>query len=161
MDDDLDAMEGAGPSGSNGMFTTIAVAAVLILAALTAGLVANRRPAGDPGALAGGDAEALVAEGKRLYDWRCVSCHGPSGRGDGPIARSLQGPGPGDLTDDEWTHGDAPDQVLAVITKGVPDTQMAGWDTAFNPDELRALAAYMYRLAGREVPEDLLDGAGG
>lgn len=32
---------------------------------------------------------ASAARGKLLYDRHCVVCHGPSGRGDGPAARSM------------------------------------------------------------------------
>jgi mono/diheme cytochrome c family protein len=155
VDDDLDAMEGPGKGRARGMLAALAVVAVLVAQAIAGGSLLNRRPGGGAGG-DGADADALAARGKELYEFRCVSCHGKSGVGDGPIARSLTGPPPGDLTDDEWKHGDAPSQVLAVITKGVDGTMMAGWDTAFNPDELRALAAYTYRLAGRDVPPELL-----
>jgi mono/diheme cytochrome c family protein len=158
VDDDLDAMEGSGKGGSTGMLAALAVVAVLVALAIAGGSLLNRRP-GVGGGAGGGDAATLAEQGKQLYEFRCVSCHGKSGVGDGPIARSLTGPPPGDLTDDDWKHGDAPDQVLAVITKGIDDTMMAGWDTAFNPDELRALAAYTYRLAGRDVPLELLEPA--
>ncbi len=152
VDDDLDAMPGGGGSsaGGRGFLIAGAVVAVLVVAA-----IAGRSliPPGAGGG--GGSTEGVVAEGRRLFESRCSSCHGNSGRGDGPIAQSLSGPGPGDLTDDDWKHGDQPDQVIAVIAKGVPGTQMAGWDSAFDPAQIQALAAYMYRLAGREVPEEL------
>ncbi|MEW4570616.1 c-type cytochrome [Tautonia sp. JC769] len=153
VDDDLDAMPGGGGSstGGRGFLIVVAVVAVLVVAAIAG------RSLMPPGAGGGGGASGgAVAEGKRLFEARCSSCHGNSGRGDGPIARGLSGPGPGDLTDDDWKHGDQPDQVIAVIAKGVPGTQMAGWDSAFDEGQIRALAAYMYRLAGREAPGELL-----
>ncbi|MCQ0092182.1 cytochrome c [Roseovarius sp. M141] len=36
-------------------------------------------------------------EGRRLYVENCVQCHGPSGKGDGPLAKRLS-PKPTDLT---------------------------------------------------------------
>ncbi|WP_145270492.1 c-type cytochrome [Tautonia plasticadhaerens] len=158
MDDDLDAMEGAGTGNTRGLLVALAAVAALVVAAIAVGPLLSPRPEADEQA-AEGPAAALAAEGKRLYEWRCVSCHGETGVGDGPIAGDLTGPPPGDLTDDDWKHGDRPDRVLAVIARGVDGTMMAGWDTAFAPDELRALAAYTYRLAGRDVPAELLDGA--
>jgi mono/diheme cytochrome c family protein len=101
-------------------------------------------------------ADPLLTLGRDLYLQRCNSCHGETGRGDGPLGKALtSGPPPGDLTDSEFKHGDRPDQVLAVITSGVPGTNMAAWKAAFNPAELKALAAYTYHLAGREVPDEL------
>ena len=46
-----------------------------------------------PSALAAGDA----AKGKTLFETNCASCHGTSGKGDGPVAASLTRP-PSDLT---------------------------------------------------------------
>jgi putative copper export protein/mono/diheme cytochrome c family protein len=40
---------------------------------------------------------ASVAEGRRLFAANCTACHGASGRGDGPLAKSLPIP-PADLT---------------------------------------------------------------
>ncbi len=96
--------------------------------------------------------DPLLAEGHRLYQMRCVSCHGATGRGDGPIAESIGPNKPGNLASGEFKHGDQPEQVLGVIANGVPGTNMAGWRDAFDEDERRALAAYVYYLAGKEVP---------
>src|SRR5262245_35054347 len=48
--------------------------------------------------------DPLLAKGREVYLDRCASCHGPSGKGDGPTGKILTGPPPGDLTDDEWKH---------------------------------------------------------
>ncbi len=61
----------------------------------------------------------------------------------------------GNLTDNEWKHGDRPDQVLGVIAKGVPETRMAGWSTVLDPPEVKSVAAYVYYLAKHPVPEEL------
>ena len=76
-----------------------------------------RAPADPPPAAIAGD--PLLAEGHAVFLARCVSCHGPAGRGDGPIAKGLAGPPVGDLTDADWKHGDRPDQVLEVVVQGV------------------------------------------
>lgn len=82
-----------------------------------------------------------------------MSCHGPSGKGDGPIATRLSGPPVGDLTDATWKHGDRAEQVLAVISKGVPDAAMPASAGTLGTRELRAASAYVFHLAGRKVPE--------
>ena len=147
MDEYIDGEPGAwAPGTKRGLIATVGLLAALVLGLVVASRFLVGRP--DRGA-AGPD--PFLAEGRRLYDWRCASCHGKTGIGNGPIAGSLK-ESPGDLTDDRWTHGDRPDQVLAVVAEGVPDTSMAGWRTAFDEDELRAVTAYVYVLAGREVP---------
>ena len=73
----------------------------------------------------------------------------------GPLAGSLIGPPVGNLTDSEWKHGNRPEQVLAVIDRGVPNSRMDGWGRVLDPPELKAVAAYVYYLAKQPVPEEL------
>ena len=136
---------------------TIAVSIVLGLAALVGlgwiAFVAFRPEASPPPAEIAGD--ALLVRGREVYLDRCASCHGATGHGDGPTAKGLAGPPVGDLTDDRWKHGDAPDQVLAVIRQGVKETQMPAWGAFVPADDTKAAAAWVYHLAGRPVPEAL------
>jgi mono/diheme cytochrome c family protein len=99
--------------------------------------------------------DPLLSEGRVIYLARCVACHGTDGRGDGPLAAQLIGPPVGNLTDDEWKHGDRPDQVLSVIGRGVPETRMEGWSHVLDPPNVNAVAAYVYFLAKRAVPEEI------
>jgi mono/diheme cytochrome c family protein len=100
-------------------------------------------------------ADLLLSRGRTVFLGRCATCHGNEGRGDGPIAGNLAGPPVGNLTDDKWKHGDRPDQVLDVIAKGVPGTRMEGWSRVLDPPDLDAVAAYVYYLAKRPVPDEL------
>jgi mono/diheme cytochrome c family protein len=99
--------------------------------------------------------DALLRHGREIYFARCVACHGNDGRGDGPLAANLIGPPVGKLTDNEWKHGDRPSEVIGVISKGVPNTRMDGWDRVLDPPEIKAVAGYVYYLAKRPVPEEL------
>lgn len=99
--------------------------------------------------------DPLLNQGRTIFLSRCIPCHGMSGRGDGPIAKNIAGPPPGNLTDNEWKHGDQPDQVLRVIAEGVRNSQMNAWDRVLDPPDLRAVTAYVYYLAGRKVPDAL------
>jgi mono/diheme cytochrome c family protein len=126
-----------------GMLALIAIGAVALF----------RTPTSLPPASIAGD--RVLVEGHAVFLARCVSCHGTSGRGDGPIAKGLSGPPVGDLTDNDWKHGDRPDQVLAVVALGVGDTAMPAWRTALSDRELHAVTAYVYYLAARPVPEVL------
>jgi mono/diheme cytochrome c family protein len=126
---------------------------VVLCAGGAAAMTLLRAPASPPPAAIAG--EPLLVQGRTVYLARCASCHGESGRGDGPISRGLAGPPVGDLTDTEWKHGDRPEQVLDVIAQGVPDTVMPPWKTSLSSSDLRGAAAYVYYLAGRPVPEAL------
>ena len=99
--------------------------------------------------------DPLLVKGREVYLDRCVSCHGEKGKGDGPIAKGLKGSPVGDLTAPRWKHGDTPAQVREVIALGVPSTNMAAWGRTLGAENLRAVTAYVYFLAGRPVPEEL------
>jgi cytochrome c oxidase cbb3-type subunit III len=129
-------------------------AALLVI--VVGGFVAFRvlsKPMGPPPPEVAKD--PLLLQGREIYFARCVACHGNDGRGDGPLAANLIGPPVGNLTDNEWKHGDRPDQVMGVIAKGVPNTRMDGWDRVLDPPEIKAAAAYVYYLAKRPAPEEL------
>src|SRR5207237_584885 len=40
-----------------------------------------------------------LVRGAAVYQEQCAQCHGPTGRGDGPKAKHLQGPAPASLAD--------------------------------------------------------------
>jgi mono/diheme cytochrome c family protein len=58
-----------------------------------------------------------IAQGARLFSRNCVSCHGADGRGDGPLAHSLDIP-PADLTAEHlWAHTDG--EMFWYLTHGM------------------------------------------
>jgi cytochrome c oxidase cbb3-type subunit III len=138
---------------SAGASARIFLLMLLLLAAGGVAYYALRPRLGPPPAEIAAD--PLLVEGREIYLSRCASCHGPTGKGDGPIAHGLAGPPPGDLTDATWKHGDRPEQVVRVIAQGVPDTAMSAWANSYSEVQVRALAAYVYHLAGRPVPAEL------
>ena len=101
----------------------------------------------------------LLLQGRSVYLARCATCHGQEGRGDGPIAVHLLGPPVGNISDGKWKHGDKPEEVMGVISKGVEGTRMAPWGPSLEPTELRAVTAYVYYLARQPVPDVLKTGS--
>ena len=99
--------------------------------------------------------DPVLVRGFQIYSTRCVSCHGSTGRGDGPLAKSLAGPAPRNLVEDRWKHGDSPEEVLAVLANGIKDSAMPAWSGVYGPTDLKAVAAYVYHLAERSVPRKL------
>lgn len=137
--------------------STLARVGVLVFAALMAlgvmlAIVFRPQPGPAPAEIAG---DPFLVQGRELYLGRCVTCHGPNGLGDGPIADTLKPTKPGNLADGRWQHGDRPEQVLGVVAHGVPGAAMAGWSSAFSDEDLRAVTAYVYVLARQPVPEAL------
>lgn len=65
-----------------------------------------------------------VANGKKVYTTNCVACHGPTGKGDGPVGAALN-PRPRDFsagvfkfdTDGDGKKGTDAD-LKAVVSKG-------------------------------------------
>ena len=76
----------------------------------------------------------------------CYTCHAPDGRGTLTVAPNL--------TDSLWLHGDGSyGAIVATITAGVPQPKessapmppMGG--PPLTPDQIRAVAAYVYSLS--------------
>lgn len=104
-------------------------------------------------------ADDVGRSGKELYERYCASCHGTSGRGDGPISRSLSVEVP-DLTRYAQRHGQFFERELVeriidgrhVIAAHGART-MPVWGEAFStarlgdPDAERATRLQIARLA--------------
>jgi mono/diheme cytochrome c family protein len=99
--------------------------------------------------------DPFLVEGRAVYFSRCISCHGPAGKGDGPTAKILSGPPPRDLTASEWKHGDDPERVLSVVSQGVRDTAMPGWKGILTDAQVREVTGFVYYLGKRNVPDAL------
>ena len=79
-----------------------------------------------------------------LYAQRCLGCHGPSGKGDGPVAASL----PTRLTDFRVTvERKSVTQIRRAITEG--EGLMPAFQPALRPSEISDLV-YMVRFLSRE-----------
>ena len=79
-----------------------------------------------------------------LYAQRCIGCHGPSGRGDGPVAASLPVP----LTDFRQTvERKSVNQIRRAIAEG--QGIMPAFEPALRPAEISDLV-YMVRFLSRE-----------
>lgn len=100
---------------------------------------------------------ADVAAGKAKYDMFCASCHGPEGKGEGPVGASLN-PKPRDFTEGNFkfdTNNDGKtgtDTDLAnVIKNGAAayggSAMMAPWGGTLSDEDVANLVAYVQSLA--------------
>lgn len=88
----------------------------------------------------GGDA----AKGKVIYQAKCVTCHGPDGKGDGPIGKALKPPA-GNFSSAESKKKSA-GEFQDIIENGKPKTAMMAWKKQFTEAEIQDVLAYVLTL---------------
>jgi len=82
--------------------------------------------------------------GAKVYTERCVLCHGPNGKGDGPAAAGLN-PKPRNHTDGSYMNSRTDDQLLEVIRNG--KGAMPAWGKVLSDDEIHAVLKHVRSLA--------------
>lgn len=85
------------------------------------------------------------ARGKGVYEASCASCHGASGKGDGPAAAGLE-PAAADFTDAFHARYYSDAGRVRIIEQGSPGTAMVG----FPLDRSQLLDVYAYVRQFRE-----------
>jgi cytochrome c oxidase cbb3-type subunit 3 len=84
---------------------------------------------------------AQVEIGARIFQQKCVQCHGAQGGGDiGP-----------NLTDEFWLHGPAPLQVYGTVLNGVQAKGMQAWKDQLGPVRVRQVVAFLLTRKGANV----------
>jgi copper transport protein len=76
---------------------------------------------------------ASVERGRVVYEQNCVSCHGATGRGDGPLAASLR-PRPADFRV-HMAAGHTDGELFTWLSKGVPGTAMPAFQDQIPEDD--------------------------
>jgi cytochrome c oxidase cbb3-type subunit 3 len=98
----------------------------------------QKQSAGDP------------SRGVALYASYCWTCHGKTGKGDGPIAVAYQ-PRPRDLTDQAHLAKRTDQDLYDVISRGGPALErsvvMPAWGAVLLPQEMWDLVAYIRQLS--------------
>lgn len=84
----------------------------------------------------------VIEDAQRTFRQVCASCHGANAQG-------LVGP---NLTDRFWLHGSAPTAIHTSITGGFPQKGMPQWGKILGPTRVRALAAYVLSIKGKNLP---------
>jgi len=97
-----------------------------------------------------------LARGKSLYDVNCATCHGSTGAGDGPSARTIVPP-PLPIGRTAVMQGVAPALMYRIVSVGVQGTMMASWASRLTPDDRWAVIAYVNSL--RASDDDRARGA--
>jgi mono/diheme cytochrome c family protein len=85
------------------------------------------------------------ARGKAVYERHCQSCHGPSGRGDGPAAASLKVPPTNFQRFQSFLKSD--EELLRTIEHGVVFSPMHAWRGRLTDGEMQDVVAYIRLLS--------------
>jgi cytochrome c oxidase cbb3-type subunit 3 len=88
---------------------------------------------------------AAMAIGERLFMNNCAQCHGSDARGSKGFPS---------LSDGDWLHGGATEQIKASITKGRKGEMPALAAAVGTPDDVKNVAHYVLSLSGS--PHDSL-----
>lgn len=87
---------------------------------------------------------AALAEGKKIYDLKCVACHKPDAGGSiGP-----------NLTDEHWILGGGIKNVFNTIMEGGREGKgMVPWKAEIKPSDIQKVASYILSLQGTNPPD--------
>ena len=85
-----------------------------------------------------------VAAGETIYAQNCAMCHGVELEGGIGTA----------LNDTEWIHGHDSEDVIRIITDGVPEKGMLTWGPILGPEKINQVAAYVLDKNLEYVGED-------
>lgn len=83
-------------------------------------------------------------KGKAVYEKSCALCHGPQGRGDGPVGKTINPPAADFTSAASKKKTDA--ELLATIETGRPPTAMVGWKGQLSEAEIQDVLAYVKSL---------------
>jgi mono/diheme cytochrome c family protein len=96
--------------------------------------------------------EEIRKQGKGLFKMACVACHGPEGKGDGPVAqKSKMDPKPRNFTNPEFQRLRSDGELFWVLKHGSHNTEMMRMDFFFTDEELWKLIIYI-RTLGQATP---------
>ena len=116
------------------MFNKLILAWLIVVLAIGGSLLAYAAGKGDP------------AKGKEKYTQICASCHGPSGKGDGPAAAALD-PKPRNLSDPKYVSTLSDEQIFKTVKEGGAavgkSPLMPAWGSVLSDSDIWNVIAYL------------------
>jgi cytochrome c oxidase cbb3-type subunit I/II len=99
------------------------------------------------------DLQEEISRGRNFFAANCASCHGSTGKGDGPGSQSLL-PKPADLSAARFSD----ERLSSVLWNGITGSAMPPWRQT-SAEDLRALIAYIDSLHVASAPPATQQGA--
>lgn len=79
--------------------------------------------------------------GKMVYMQHCASCHGVQGKGDGPLASTME-PKPSNFQDPSHAQHASPFKVVNTLKTGITGTGMRSFEGVLQEEEMWSVAFY-------------------
>jgi mono/diheme cytochrome c family protein len=92
-----------------------------------------------------------VAIGQTLYQENCLPCHGPAGKGDGPVGLTLN-PRPADLSAHAVPGVHTDGQLFDWISNGFPGSVMPAFKNSLTEDQRWNLINYLRERLAKGAP---------
>ncbi len=92
-----------------------------------------------------------VAQGEALYQINCVPCHGPTGKGDGPVGLTLN-PHPADLSQHAVPGVHSDGQLFEWISNGFPGSVMPAFHENLSEDEQWHIVNFLRERLAENAP---------
>jgi mono/diheme cytochrome c family protein len=90
-----------------------------------------------------------AAKGEQVYKTYCLTCHGPTGDGQGPVGKTLNPP-PRDFTQGDFKYGGTDQDIFDVISNGAASkggsALMAPWGAVIPEADRWSLVKYIRSL---------------
>jgi mono/diheme cytochrome c family protein len=83
------------------------------------------------------------ADGEKVYQTNCETCHGPQGHGDGPVGEALD-PRPMNLAELQTITSD--DYLFWRISEGKPGTSMPPWKDILKEEQIWQIVVFLRTL---------------
>ena len=112
-----------------------------VLAAVSGLAGCSTSPGDDPG-------PAVAVEPAVIYARMCARCHGPDGRGDPEIKKTM--PKVRDFQDAEFRARASTDAIVSVMMAG--KGQMPAFGQSLSMPKMQALSGYVRRLGADSAP---------
>ena len=98
-----------------------------------------------------------LAEGKSIFEASCASCHGATGKGDGPAGKGLD-PAPPPIGTAAHMTTVTPALTYRIVSVGIAGTPMPGYGATLSPEQRWNVVAYVNTL--RSTPAQIMEGEG-